>query len=342
MYCAKCGQKLNDGSAFCSSCGNAVETRQKPAVVESSHTLKQQGESIERTATLEYITKIRDCELVKDRLQRKINEIDNKISNLCIPRTIKKEHTHHERTFIWVTLALIGWTLLIFFILLSKADWSIFDFINMISSKAAETSQSTMGVSLIIWLPGAVGILLELASMRIRGKNRQASKRADAVYQKALSDENARMNKEKNMQVQLSQEKEPIVAELKKFTQLALQMYRINVIPQKFRSLYPVYFIQEFMATSATPLDQIFLHCDLDKIQSQLSTVIAQNQQMLIQQAITNARLQNIQAQNAAYYERAEEYAKNIEKNSKKAADYAEMASFSSTAGLAFMSSQYL
>ncbi|MDR0884602.1 MAG: zinc ribbon domain-containing protein [Oscillospiraceae bacterium] len=71
--------------------------------------------------------------------------------------------------------------------------------------------------------------------------------------------------------------------------------YAANIIPSKFRNIYAVYFINDFMATSQATLEQAFLHLDLDKIQAQLAQVIQQQQQQIL--ATIHASAQNAMAQ---------------------------------------------
>lgn len=81
------------------------------------------------------------------------------------------------------------------------------------------------------------------------------------------------------------------------------KLYDVNVIPAKFRNLGCVYFIHEFYSTSNSALSSVFLHLDLDKIQSQLNTVIQNQQKSILQQAVLIAQNEEILAQNQRLFE---------------------------------------
>lgn len=65
-----------------------------------------------------------------------------------------------------------------------------------------------------------------------------------------------------------------ISKELSEAKKIREDLYDMNIIPGKFRSIGCAYFIYDFFSTSNVPLDNVFLHLDLDKIQSELYTII--------------------------------------------------------------------
>jgi len=108
-------------------------------------------------------------------------------------------------------------------------------------------------------------------------------------------------NKERYYQKQLPVTKrkiQQIENDISKAENIRDELYNLNIIPKKFRKLGCVYFIYDFYASSNTPLDNIFLHVDLDKIQSQLNTVIHNQQNSILQQAIMIAQNKEMMLQN--------------------------------------------
>ena len=89
-----------------------------------------------------------------------------------------------------------------------------------------------------------------------------------------------------------------ISKELSEAKRIREDLYNMNIIPGKFRSIGCAYFIYDFFSTSNVPLDNVFLHLDLDKIQSQLDTVIKNQSDIILQQAIIISQNEEIISQN--------------------------------------------
>jgi len=96
----------------------------------------------------------------------------------------------------------------------------------------------------------------------------------------------------------LKVEIEGISKELSNAKRILSDLYGVNMIPAKYRNIGCVYFIYDFFSTSNVPLENVFLHLDLDKIQSQLETVIKNQRDIILQQAIIIAQNEEIIAQN--------------------------------------------
>ena len=96
----------------------------------------------------------------------------------------------------------------------------------------------------------------------------------------------------------LKAEIEGISKELSEAKRIREDLYNMNIIPGKFRSIGCAYFIYDFFSTSNVPLDNVFLHLDLDKIQSQLDTVIKNQSDIILQQAIIISQNEEIIFQN--------------------------------------------
>lgn len=89
-----------------------------------------------------------------------------------------------------------------------------------------------------------------------------------------------------------------IEQEISEAERILTNLYNVNLIPKKYRNIGCIYFIYDFYASSKTPLDNIFLHMDLDKIQTQLNTVIYNQQKIILQQAIIIAQNKEMILQN--------------------------------------------
>lgn len=94
-----------------------------------------------------------------------------------------------------------------------------------------------------------------------------------------------------------------ISKELSDAKRILNDLYEVNMIPTKYRNIGCAYFIYDFFSTSNVPLNNVFLHLDLDKIQSQLDTVIKNQRDIILQQAIIISQNKEIIAQNQELFE---------------------------------------
>lgn len=335
MLCNKCGKSVNENSQFCENCGNKLAQVASNASGKSGNFDLVKSENIARKATVEYLEKIRDCELIKKQLLKKIQCKEYEQSQLAIPKTFYDVLKKPMKLGCLSSLLMIVGGVGLFFWLL----YAILPLVGGVPSNAAASASFQNGCLYAV----IVSIVLLIPCVLLAKRKQQKEYNARlAEHNEAIATDNRRVVQDQATQQNIQNEITSIEEELRMFEQKLQSLYALNVVPDKFRSLYPVYFIHNFMSTSETSLAQTFLHCDLDKIQQQLGQIIEQNQAMLVQQCITNARLANIQVQNEAYYATAIDYAKNIERNSEKAAHYARMADMSLDVSNAMARSRHL
>lgn len=94
-----------------------------------------------------------------------------------------------------------------------------------------------------------------------------------------------------------------IEREIENAKKLLNELYSLNIIPKKYRNMGCAYFIYEFFSTSNIPLGNVFLHLDLDTIQSQLKQVINNQRDIILQQAIIISQNKEIIAQNERLFD---------------------------------------
>lgn len=110
----------------------------------------------------------------------------------------------------------------------------------------------------------------------------------------------------------LNAEIEGISKELNSAKRILSDLYGVNVIPAKYRNIGCAYFIYDFFSTSNVPLDNVFLHLDLDKIQMQLDTVIKNQSDIILQQAITISQNEEMIAQNQKLFTELSDMNKSV------------------------------
>ena len=128
---------------------------------------------------------------------------------------------------------------------------------------------------------------------------------------------------------QLEEELSGVEKELQEASALLEKEYSLNIIPGKFRSLAAIYYICDYFNTSNETLGNILFHLDLDEIKKKLDTVIQNQEQIIINQAIQIAQNQELINQNqrilGALCEIADTSAQ-IEQNTADAAQWAKIA----------------
>ena len=103
-----------------------------------------------------------------------------------------------------------------------------------------------------------------------------------------------------------------ISKELSDAKSLLSNLYGVNMIPAKYRNIGCAYFIHDFFSTSTVPLNNVFLHLDLDKIQSQLDTVIKNQRDIILQQAIIISQNEEMIGQNQKLFKELSDMNKTV------------------------------
>lgn len=106
-----------------------------------------------------------------------------------------------------------------------------------------------------------------------------------------------------------------IEAELDSAKKLLNDLYGLNIIPTKFRNIGCAYFIFDFFSSSNTPLSQVFLHLDLNTIQSQLNQVINNQRDSILQQAIIISQNEEIIEQNRQLFDELSSMNRTVSSN---------------------------
>lgn len=85
MFCFKCGEKIADGSAYCSHCGAQIQNASNTTL--NNPAPGKTGE-LNRTALCMYLTDLRNLESAKEILRAQIYDIDVRYNNLGIAKQI--------------------------------------------------------------------------------------------------------------------------------------------------------------------------------------------------------------------------------------------------------------
>lgn len=114
----------------------------------------------------------------------------------------------------------------------------------------------------------------------------------------------------------LEKAKKDLSKEKSEALKLLDECYSLNIIPSKYRNIYAITFIYDYLTTSQGTLRDALFACDLDKIQSQLDKVI-QNQKTMI------CKLAKIEANSEKQLKQQEKMINHLEKIEKNTYDTA-------------------
>ena len=330
MICAKCGAEIQNNQKFCHNCG-AENTHYMS--ISNVETNISENDTFNRDVMINYLSNIRTLEFAKNKLDTEINHLEYTINSLGIKKKIEKKWV---RASFLLPLILFIWLLIITLTvhqqrinrinmspemksfverqeLYSYRDSdSIFDEIyNLINSAtiAATKSMFTEQLLAIAAVLCAIISVYSAISIQIRYKRNvnNDKKRIEAEIQKKQICTNNLTSKK---------------TELEKVEQLLNKAYNINLIPFKYRNIYAIYFLYDYISTSMVTLKEALYHCDLDGLSNKLDTVIKQQQDTIIEIAKTNAYNQKMVKQNELMLRHAIE----TERNTALAAQYSAIA----------------
>ena len=345
MFCFKCGQQIPDDAQFCSKCGTLQKsnTSQTESIVSNNTS----PADFDREAMKIHLSNILALECMKVKLSNDYAEADEKL-------TYEKNNNYVERFsipngYVWLAYhdgkyhigAFRGY---------GEGAYTG-EYLNregMLNGEAflkyAFGLKSFMGENMgVVQHNGEFywGVIDENSlpiikkssfwwdiggSNMLQQKFRQSSARDAflAIYEDfKRTAPNIYQTNLKNIVSPLQEKVNGIDAEYKKADELLQKAYAINIIPKQFRNIHAIWFIHDYITTSNETLSAALLHCDLDEIKQKLDTIIEQNNRIIIQNAIQIAQNSQMLQQNQQMLNKLA----NIESNTDRAAQYAEIAS---------------
>ena len=135
------------------------------------------------------------------------------------------------------------------------------------------------------------------------GKSKEIQKRtllSDEIskYQSVLQTNINRYEKSKKLYLEqwykIRDLKASIQKEIDSIKSIISDAYSINIIPQPFRNIEGVFFLYEYLASSNQSLSEALMQANLEAIKQKMDTVIKMQSVQIIQQAKTNAKLNQV------------------------------------------------
>ncbi len=327
MFCYKCGLQIPDDARFCSKCGTEQKVNISIGVTEKSGEYSNEALKI-------YFTDLLTLECINNKLEQKLSLLEFEIktmedSNFCQHYCLLE--------------GLRGWYLHL------RYDGEEVKFAAFDVERAGgftrghpRVGKYEIDIEDLNWNPNhrfhvwfSVEKNRELfeTAWQSREYTLFGSERAKTdrkLKEKVLNflsefQKNAPIEYQKNS-IEINKQKQKLNEMKKEFEQardLLQRAYDVNIVPKQFRNLYAVYYLTDFINTSNESLSTALLNYNLEIIKEKLDNIIEQQQEIIINQALTMAQNEKIMKQN----EQQLRHLASIEQNTDRAAQYAQIAS---------------
>ncbi len=318
MFCTKCGCQVNDDVNFCPKCGTQLQALREESATSRSKTnvaISQNGGELDHEALKIYLTDILAVECARAKLKKCLEAEMHKSSNL-------KRWNYMKQYEICKLDGINGGTKYIFFffdgntyyifteveygkriILCSDPSWVKHGQLLVITDKTIRNAAT--------WSKWYSGSDKRKYTKMLLDYYEDFKKTAPAAYQ-------ANLQRLEGMKQSLNR----TTFALNSANKLLQKSYNANIIPITFRNIYAVYYLCKFVCTSGASLETAMLHYDLNEIKKKLDTIIEQQQEIILRQAVIVSQSRQLMEDNRVKLERLA----SIEHNTREAAQYAEIA----------------
>ena len=316
MYCSNCGKEIYNDQKFCYNCGsenkNFIITSEIEAVsnvVNSTSGVSQINTIFNRQVLNNYLNNLRTLEFTKNKLTSDVNNLEYRINSLGLKRNILRDWETTKLFFGGIAFMAVIFLIALGINVLINSDNGFLSWFNFLRPI----------VSFVLWVSGiiviicVIGIIYSIISVNVR-------------YNNEIKYEKERMGSELNEKKKLSNILSHYKKDLKQTEDLLNDAYAVNLIPAKYRNIYAVYFLYEYISTSTVTLNDALYHCDLDEISQKLNEIIEQQREVVMELAYSNALNEQIVQKNAQILKSAIA----TENNTALAAQYSQIAAINS------------
>lgn len=316
MYCKFCGIQIDDDAFFCSGCGKA-QNGTGNSTTKANITSVQQSNELSMQAVSIYLHDVLTLELAIKEMREQIKEEQQNIQNAIIwrncediPRPLEpvepfmpERPSNKLNDYSEDGISLLS----TFFRIISFA----FDEDN---GEGCFTLWATIPLQ-IIGLPvtAILGLIKTIELIRRRKMAFESYNNSIRQYEKNMAEYHRQVDiywntyvPEYNSLVQRRYDNadrkidthnnniallNEDIADAEKLLNTA---YSTNVIPKQFRSLYPVFFLYDYLSSSRETLESALLQCKLDELEQKLTDIVVAQQKIILQNAVQIAKQEEI------------------------------------------------
>lgn len=293
VYCQSCGKANQSGAIFCNYCGAKITHQQIKLVQEqmqdsAAYQNTPSNDEVDKEFVLANLQDLNNLYFISRNFDENINLLIKKKSQLGVKPKLKKPvEPKKETDYSTLILGSVFFYGFLTIILLPLVPLWLFLFIRTIKAEKDDSEKKYL--------------------QELEEYNKATNK-----YQQELNASEAQYKKDVNIGIpNLNKAINDLEKERNDALKLIDECYDINIIPSKYRNIYAIRFIYDYMTTSNATLRDALFACDLDKIQAQLEKVIQNQGSMICKLAKIEANSEKqIQQQ-----ERMINHLKNIETN---------------------------
>lgn len=263
--------------------------------------------NIKRDAVVIHLHDACAVEFGINELEKQMNECDRYINTAAKP---KHYSTPKDTSNSGYSLIIIG---VLVGLVCPAVGWVIDD-INIFSQSSTFTT-----IGWLLWLIISVGSVIHGISVK---------QKAQADYDHACAEYVSKVNQDKQRVQRETKERNDVIAyraglkkDYNKLCGIRNRLYSADIIPFDFRNLGAVVSLYNNMSTSSCSLEFAMTHVDLKIIQSQLSQIIEQNKEIILNQYIQQAQNERIIESNQSMLSKLT----RIEKSAQRSEQYAKI-----------------
>ena len=120
-------------------------------------------------------------------------------------------------------------------------------------------------------------------------------------------------------------------------------VYSVNIIPNKYRSVYVAYYLYDYISSSReTDIDRVLQTMLLDQIIAKLDKIIAQQEEIILNQRMQLAKQDALLAQSKKQHEEQMKAISNLEENQQMQNDYLAMTEANTRITNYFVTADYI
>lgn len=221
---------------------------------------------IGRDILMSHLYDLRALELVKGRCVKTLNDNTQRLKTLGHPYLYQKPRKAY--VFIWPIIASV------------VGVYVSFGFFAAIQQKEA------LLICLVVY-----GIIAPLI-MFIILNNVLASKLE--LYKENIKNENERIERESIEIQRLNVQNKELFDKLNEVKAVLADTYSsLNIIPNQFRNVQGICYLYDYLSSSQETLESAFLNYNVNNININIKHMMSQQSEMILQQYITNAKLES-------------------------------------------------
>ncbi len=236
-------------------------------------------EKYSREEIVSHLYTMRALECGVYRLEQELNECDGFIRNAGVPEQIREPQEVEEGS-VWGALIASA----IFGLLLPFGGWIIDDLISIVKKSSAFTG--------IGWFAYFI-VLVFVGFSAFNGKNRakEQNEMERQRYYRAVDSDRKRVKEELQQKQEVIRYKRGIKGEWERLASLRDRLYdEYRIVTKDFRNIWGVFALYDYMESSQGSLQDAENHYDHRIIQEQLGTIIEQNNTIILNQYIQQAK----------------------------------------------------